>query len=99
MYTNVVKDSKFRMSLSSDNVILIQTLEIVKMLDNKDIASQIRIITGYTERQLRKVEQLIREGGAETSVKDDMLTLDIYLKVLEAFTEHLWRQLVIWEPN
>ena len=49
----------------------------------------VRIITDYTERQLRKVERLIREGGTETSVKDDMLILDIYLKIREVFTEHL----------
>jgi hypothetical protein len=61
------------MSLSTDNLILIQILEIIKMLDNKDISSQVRVIIDYAERQLRKVEQLIEEGGTLSSVKNDML--------------------------
>ena len=69
MYTNVAKDSKLRMSLSSDNLILIQILEIIKMLDNKDIYSKVKITIDYTERQLRKVRQLIEEEGALSSVK------------------------------
>ena len=75
--------------MSPDNLILIQILEIVKMLDNNEIASQVRITTDYVERQLKKIEQLIREGGTEASVKNDMLILDIYLRILQAFTEHL----------
>ena len=61
------------MSLSPDNLILIQILETIKMLDNKDISSQVRVIIDYAERQLRKVEQLIEEGGTLSSVKNDML--------------------------